>query len=504
MDEDVAAGDGQEPWEERDTWDGVELARRIVRGELSRRDAIDAATQRAQKVEPDLGAVLEGLVSEDAIEQQLAESLPDTPLAGVPFLIKNIRPTPWARIDSGSKLFARALDRGIAPHAIGSSDFLEAARSAGLVISGVTNSPEFGLLPTTEPALYPPTRNPWNPAHSAGGSSGGAAAAVAAGIVPLAHASDGGGSIRIPASRCGLFGLKSTRQRERGSGQTAARGPLNLTTNLCVSRTVRDTAALLALVENREEEGLRPLGSLEPQPLPPLRIGLLEGGTSGQQPDDQVREAVQRAADLLEQLGHRVERTEWPFDGRRFEKAFFGLWAASVASIPELAREWLGDTVDLEEVLEPFTLGLADWAADHGGPGSLQSDALEVFTEVNTSLHDRFDSYDLLLSPVTRSATCALGTLAPDVPFDDLRERLLEEICFTPVHNAVGTPAMSVPLHWTPEREPVGVQLAAALGEERTLLHLAYQLEEAAPWAEERPPLLALRRRLDVADEEDR
>jgi amidase len=406
---------------------------------------------------------------------------------GVPVMLKNLQQYKDGRIDFGSRLFAQAIAR------LGNLDkenspFVDAMERSGMLIAGITNAPEMGLIDTTEPLLHGPTRNPWNLNHTAGGSSGGTAAAIAAGIVPLAHGNDGGGSIRIPASQCGVFGLKPTRSRELGNGGGMA--PLNIASNLCLSRSVRDAAAFLSVVENKNNPNLPAVGFVSSPSKKRLKIGLVMNTLKGQKPHAEVENATNSTASLCERLGHKIEPIKLPINGEEFIDAFIGLWATSTLELEATAKKLLGEGTKLEDVLEPWTIGLMELAKRRGIPNCVQR-ATKTFGETAASVEKIFQTYDVILSPVMTNPPFKIGWHDPRVEFKTLMQRVLDDVGYTPVHNACGTTAMSVPLNWTPAGLPIGSQFAAWRGGESTLLQLAYELEAARPWSKRRPPVFA-------------
>lgn len=364
-------------------------------------------------------------------------------------------------------------------------DFEPIARlkRAGALFVGRTNTPEFGLITSTEPALYGPARNPWNLEHSCGGSSGGAAAAVAAGLVDIALGGDGGGSIRVPASACGVFGLKPS----RGRIAYAADDPqAPLLTHLALTRSVRDSALVLSLTED-EAGPLAPVGFVQSAGKTRLTIGVQTTNYFGDAPDPDVASAVHSVAATLEDLGHVVESTPIAIDGERFIDAFMVLWSLLAASHVDEARARLRDW---ETRLEPWTLGLAARAR------RLPPDALAAvdreFGAASAVYGRLFQSFDLLLTPVARTPAPPLGFLAPSVAFNTLYERVIDYTSYTPQLNATGLPAMSAPAGFSSGGLPIGAQFIAPLGGERRLLELAYELEAARPWCEADGRLSAL------------
>jgi amidase len=451
--------------------DATEIAARIRRGEMTALEAVEAGIARAQALQPKLGF----MVNSD-FDRALAKAGGQSgPFAGVPFLVKDLDDVAGLPTRNGAA-YALAL-----PPATETDIYVQRFERAGLVIIGKSSTPEHGFLPTTEPLAFLPTRNPWNLGRSTGGSSGGAAAAVASGVVPMAHASDGGGSIRIPASNCGLFGLKPSRARmvEKDPSRTVT----DLGVNHCLSRSVRDSAALFGLTENTAADApLKPIGFVSGPSSRRLRVGLVMETANGRLPDAQVTAAIESTAALMAELGHPVTPTRWPIDGPRFAQDFLTLWSMGAA---ELLKE-VGGTAGLE----PFTVEMARALARL--PADAQTGVVERLELAARQYAGWFDNFDVILSPVLAHPAVPLGYVRGDVPFEELSERLTDYVGYTPVHNVAGGPAMSVPLYWTADGLPVGSHFAARLGDERTLFELAYELERARPWASRRPPVSIL------------
>ncbi len=481
------------PSDETRWLDATEQAELVRTGQASAVELVDAAIDRIERDNPAIGAV-NMTWFDHAREIAAATSGAGTSgehtgvFRGVPFLLKDL----WAHyagqtISNGNLALARAkLTAGA------DTTLVSRFRSAGLITLGRTTSPEFGSVPTTEPTAWPPTRNPWDTTRSAGGSSGGAAAAVAMGMVPIAHASDGGGSIRIPASACGLVGLKPSQGR-------ITLGPYRSETalgvELCVSRTVRDTAALLDAVHGPG------VGDtvIAPAPARPyvdelradagrLRIGLLDHVPRGGELDPECVTAVRDAGALLDGLGHHVE-PGFPaaLADTGLAAGFSAMWATTMALNIGQCEEMLGRTLEADEV-ELMNRIQADAAA--------RSTAVDYATAVASTVTFRranhqswADGWDLLLTPTLAEPPIPLGEIAND-PANPAAPLIRSGrwVAFTPPFNISGQPAISLPLHWTPDGLPVGVQLVAAYGREDVLLRVAAQLELASPWAHRRPP----------------
>lgn len=473
--------------------DATGLAERIRRGELSPREAVDAAIERIEKLNPQLNAVIHPRF-EKAREEAGAPDLPDGPFRGVPFLLKDMdgfsAGDPW---HAGMR-FLKQLGY-VADH---DSYHFAKLRASGLVFVGKTNCPELALTVTTEPKAYGPSRNPWNLEHSTGGSSGGSAAAVAAGLVPAAHAGDGGGSIRIPASECGLVGLKPSRGRV-SLGPDFGEQWHGLVCEHVVCWSVRDCAGLL-------DVGAGPMPGdpyFAPPPARPfraevgadpgrLRVGLLASRPDGKTLHADCVEAVQSTGRTLESLGHHVELAHPPAldevdEFRRRFTALVGSWAAAV--LGEIGAR-AGRAIGPDDV-EPATWRLADIGRGISAPEYVDTVLwLEGYTRRVAEWWE--SGFDVLVTPTIALPPPPLGYLEPDPgDFDGSVERILSLMAFTPQFNVTGQPAMSLPLHQNGEGLPVGVQLVAAYAREDLLIRLAAQLEQAAPWAERRPPVSA-------------
>ena len=417
----------------------------------------------------------------DAAREKAADMDTGGRFGGVPYLIKDLADYPGLRTTNGSRLFAES------PLIEEQLPYYDRVDEAGLVVLGKSNTPEFGLLATTESILLGECHNPWNLAHSTGGSSGGAAAAVASGMVPFADASDGGGSIRIPSSCCGLFGLKPT--RGRFEPQDATRPPGDISIAHPVSRSVRDSAAMLALTA-RSDGDLPAAEEVTETTGETRRIAFSLARLDGSDPDADVVAATESAAQLCRDLGHDViEVSSHPANTPDFIDRFLTVWASGPAQLVALAEEQAGAPIEESQLLEPWTIGLARFFAERveANPNALE-ESLAYFRQVEADMASFFEDYDLWLTPVLTASPPRLGQQAPTVEFETLRERTTSYVSYTAQHNVAGTPAMSVPLNWNEDDMPIGTQFAAAQGNEAMLLDLAYQLEEARPWADRWAP----------------
>ncbi|MFD8705088.1 amidase [Kitasatospora sp. NPDC059648] len=470
------------------TYDGIGLAELVARGEVTTAELAATAQLASDAVNPQLNAVVETWPAEDA------PTPGSTPLAGVPFLIKDLAVAmAGKRTELGSRLAAGNV-------AGADSSLMARFRRAGLVTLGRTATPEFAYSTTTEGVLYGATRNPWDPARSPGGSSGGSGAAVAAGIVPLAHATDAAGSLRVPAAANGLFGLKPTRGRT-SMGPDADEVFNGLAVHGVLSRSVRDSAALLDLVHGPEvgdpytaPQPERPYAQEVTRSPGSLRIGLVTQPWGGRAVDGAVLDATLRAARLAESLGHRVTEVsiELGVDWEEFVLANARLWSTNLATWIDGFAAAFGRPAD-STTLEPETLASYAYGRRVGGVEFVH--ALAMRNSVARAIGRYFTGHDLLLTPTLPELPVPLGTYAAGAEGEDglgwIRQ-VLHRSPFTAAFNVAGTPAMSVPVESDPaSRLPIGIQFAAGYGREDLLFRLAGQLEQAAPWAPRTPAVWA-------------
>jgi amidase len=449
--------------------DGVAQAQLCARGEVSAAELTDACLARIEALNPLLRAVV-------TVAHEPPPPPGSRPLSGVPFLAKDMLPWPELRWSMGSRLYARNVARQQTPYGRSLSE-------AGLVCLGKSAMSEFGLLASTETLLEGVTLNPWDLGCSAGGSSGGSAAAVAAGLVPLAHASDGGGSIRVPASVCGLFGFKPSRGRTLPTSFVST-DLGDLTSDHCISRSVRDSALFLSITEDRSSTA--PVGFVRDPIDRRLRIAAWTRTMSGDEPEPAVRRAHEDTISLLVELGHIVEEISAPqFDGPVLGDAFFVLSGAAAAGVVEAADRSRDLPVQRDE-LEPFTWELVETFLDRG-PDAL-SRAHAAFAQATRAYGAATRGYDAVLTPTIATEPWRIGHLSPILGRKELLARTARVLGYTPLQNLAGCPAMSVPLHFADDRRPIGMQFAAAPGSDALLLGLAYQLEQARPWKDRWAP----------------
>ncbi len=449
--------------------DAVAQAELCARGDLSAAELFEAAIARIEALNPLLRSVV-------TVAREHPRGPSAGPLSGVPFLAKDSLPWPGMRWSMGSRMYATNIAQQQTPYG-------RSLAKAGLACVGKSAMSELGLLFSTETLLEGVTHNPWDLAMSAGGSSGGSAAAVAAGLVPLAHASDGGGSIRVPASACGVLGFKPSRGRTLAASSVSSDFAA-MTSDHCISRSVRDSALFLSLTEDPSSG--EPVGFVRDPIGRKLRIATWTRTASGAEAAERARRAHAEAVSLLTALGHAVEEIPAPaLDGTAIGDACFVVAAASVAGMVERADHSRGVPVQRDE-LEPFTWELVDDFLARG-PDAL-SDARAVFTRATRAYREATRGYDVVLMPVIATEPWGIGHLSPILGRDELMKRTAQAIGYTPIQNIAGCPAMSVPLFHEDGAVPMGTHFAAAPGADALLFGLAYQLEEARPWKDRWPP----------------
>jgi amidase len=462
------------------THDALAVAGLIKARKLDTRELLDATLRSLRTTNTRLNAVTD-IYEGELLERSIAAG--EGPFQGIPYLVKQLMAecagTPTT---AGSRFFAHG------PIAAADSAAVARMRRAGLVIVGRTNTSEFGIAPTTEPAFGGATRNPWRLDLSPGGSSGGSAAMVAARILPMAHATDGGGSIRIPASLCGLFGLKPSRGRVSLApiGETLA----GAGAQHCVSVSVRDSAALLDAVAGSEPGdpygAPLPAGTfLEAASRPPgrLRVAFMRRPVGGPVLEPVLVRAIERTATLLEGLGHQVEEASPSYDMEALGEAFWRVMCANTWTNIQLRANGRKPGPD---DLEPVTRICAERGREVTADAYIR--AVQTFHRTGRQLGAFFERYDVLLSTTLALTHLPLGAVRTDGTAEQFEQAVAPMTTFTAVCNAAGVPAMSMPLEWTDDGLPVGLHFVARYGAEETLYSLAGQLEQARPWRDRRPP----------------
>ncbi|WP_430462848.1 amidase [Thalassolituus sp. LLYu03] len=486
-------------------YDATGLAGLIRNGDTCAGELLDMAISRAEAVNPQINAIITPLY--DHARQQIDAGLPDGPFTGVPFLLKDL----LCALEGTPMSNGSAAMRGvISPR---DSELTRRFKQAGLVIFGKTNTPELGLMGVTEPKAWGPTRNPWHLNHTPGGSSGGSAAAIAAGIVPMASAGDGGGSIRIPAACCGLFGLKPSRGRVP-TGPYATDFWDGAATEHVLTRSVRDSAAMLDAIGGPDASAPYPVAKAPGfsqgllTPVRKLRIGFTSRSFVGRDVSDDAIRATESSASLLRSLGHEVEPVTLELDGAQLADSYLTMYFGQVAADMDFMAGQLGTRFAQLEVEDATRvlgyLGKTITAADY----VTAKRRWNGLTQTMNAFHQK---YDLLLTPTLASEPVEIGAFNPPLAealamkvINGLRlHKLLlksgmvkqmaldslEKLPFTQLANLTGQPAMSVPLYWTEQGLPLGTQLIAPLGDDLTLLQLAAQLEQAQPWFHRTAPL---------------
>lgn len=466
-------------------YDGLGLAELVRNGEVTAGELLEDALAGIDALNPRLNGVTARL--DDAARAEIAAGLARGPFSGVPFVLKELGiQCQGAPSRCGSKLTEDLV-------AVADSELMRRFRAAGLVTAAMTATPEFGFNPTTESVFYAPTHNPWDLSRTPGGSSGGSAAMVAAGVLPLAHANDAGGSIRVPASCCGLVGLKPTRGRVP-TGPAFGDWLHGYAVELGVTRTVRDTAALLDAVQGPDigppniiAPPARPYLDECARPPGRLRIGFTGTPINRCAVHPQVTEALDNTVSLLQTLGHELIPVNFDINWPHYFEQLVVLWSAYVAWSIDGAANALKRTPSLENLervtFELYRSGRALTAAD-------MHNALANFNVVCRQSGAMFEHLDILLTPTLAQPPLKLGVLDQNAIGVDAREwtrQVFNWVPFTPLYNTTGQPAISLPLQWSPDGLPIGMQFAANLNDEASLIRLAAQLEVAQPWSARKP-----------------
>jgi amidase len=470
---------------EFDDLDAVQTADLVRSGQVAPGEPALAALQRIAHTNPKLNAVVEHFGEHVHAQIQLLASSEDQRmqkglLAGVPFLLKDTIEYPGFLFTEGSHFHAKRIGK-IAP------PWVQAMQRQGAIFIGKTNTPEFGLMDVTENTLHGPCLNPWDTRVASGGSSGGAASAVAARMAPIAHASDGGGSIRVPASNCGVFGFKPTRGSTTEPYPTFDPRIYRGTVRHVITRSVQDSALAYAIAHADLKQASFDLSShwVRTPLARPLRIGVLGQPMHQGIVDKEHLAALESTQKLLESLGHQLIPVSWPFDSSAQHISFIDRWAysmfAAVKNMPAVEKALLLNSV------EPFTLGLIDQGS------KMSAQRVEALVQDAMALERSMDALmttmDVLLHPVNAVFAVPLGHHSPKLNYHTVMARISRNVAFAYVHNISGHPAMSVPLFWSEADLPVGSHFSAAKHQDELLLQLAYQLELARPWADKRPPI---------------
>ena len=469
--------------------DATAQAELVRRKQVKPIELVDAAIERIERLNPALNAVVTPMFETARQAAREESQLPEGPFRGVPFLLKDLVAACAGVPLTGGCAFLKDY---VPNH---DSELVSRLRRAGLIVVGKTNTPELGLVCTTEPKLFGAAHNPWDLKRTTGGSSGGSCAAVASGMVAMAHANDGGGSIRIPASCCGVFGLKPTRGRN-SLGPDVGDMMGGLVVEHAVTRSVRDSAALLDATAGPApgdpywaQPPARPFTQEAGADPGRLRIALISSTITGTPLHANCRSAVEDTAKLCADLGHDVAEEAFHLDGELFARAFLAVWAAGCATAIEGCAQITGVRPS-EDLFEPFT-----WSFYQIGrqvSASAYALALAALQGISRQVAQFMLRYDVALTPTLGRPPVPLGWFAsPPLDALEVQQHMAEFVPFPPLANVTGQPAMSVPLYWNEENLPIGTHFIGRYGDEATLFRLAAQLETARPWAERRPPVSA-------------
>jgi amidase len=454
--------------------DGLGIKELVDNKEVTTREVLEHCTTKIKQLNDSLNAVVYTMFDE-ALNQEKNKDFPDGPLSGIPTLIKELNDIAGHPATSGSKL----LEDYVAKE---NDVVVERLKNAGVIFLGKTNSPEFGFLPTTEPELFGATKNPWNMELSPGGSSGGAACSVAVGMVPFAQGSDGGGSIRIPAALCGVFGLKPSRGRLPYSDYFN-----QLSTSHVLTRTVRDSAFLLDILKGGRANDPFPalanddsyLHILDKEPES-LKIAIIPDWNGQATIDEETRNAIHFSAKLLEALGHDVEMDCPNVNFDRYAQSFIHVWVGSGSVIVKHLAQMVGK-IPSKDNLELLSYNLYK-AGDQLTAMEYEEARILLLAEVRKILAF-YDKYDVIVTPVLNKHKIPLGEIyKQEDPIGDMLDNMINYCSFPSFANVSGQPSMSMPLYWSNEGLPVGTMFTAAIGREDLLFQLAHQLEQVSPW----------------------
>ncbi|WP_417672351.1 amidase [Roseibium sp.] len=461
--------------------DALGMAQLIKSKEISRTEAVEIVIRRIEALDPIINAITTKTY-ERALEK--AETIPlDSTFAGMPILIKDMIDVGGVRRTDGSRMNLTNVPAK-------NVKYIDGVESAGMNILGMTNVPEFAQLGiVTNNSAFGVTKNPWDLSKSAGGSSGGAGAAVAAGIVPLAHGTDGGGSNRYPPCFQGLFGVKPSRARMLPGEADGGHGPFK--TNQAISRTVRDSAALFNETEDKSGAVFEPVGRVTEPSKRRLKIGYAPDIAGAMQTEPEVRAVQEATVALLEDLGHQVEEIAYPLNSAEFFESFTNAFLRQFGFVAGLAEKISGRSAAQSGLLDPFSASIIGFGASI--TDDQQAQAMEYLKTVPVAYARTFESFDLILSPVTPVLSIDADALKPTDSFNPYTRKFLEDrMSFGAPVNVSGHCAMSVPLNWAPDTGfPIGSMFQAATGDDRLLYELAFELEAARPWKDKWAPYSA-------------
>lgn len=474
----LSSGEPKAPFDYAKYFDGVSRGEALANGEVSSEQLVSDAISRAKRVNGSINAIVNDLYENAQAISKTAEA---RGYSGQPSFIKDLDDWKGAPTYYGSRTFKGAPNQEIY------GDFVRTWHDSGIIALGKTTTPEMGLTSSTEPLVTGATRNPWNTDRIPGGSSGGSAALVAARVVPFAHASDGGGSIRIPAACCGIFGLKPSRGALVESDP--AGGGADISVNHAVTLTVRDSINLFSIAQN-DRSGLMSDAAKDPIDRR-LKIAFAPDPITSARLDAPTRAGIEATAQLCRDLGHDVFDWSMPVDGPEFADNFLLLWSGAATQFLQRAAAFKGiipTPTNMTEYVEPWTMSLAgNFLANRDKfPGALE------YLNAFVSLYDSwFSDFDVILSPTVSTVPPEIGTQAPDGDYEIVRKNVLDFACFTSPMNVSGAASMSVPLYWSEDGLPVGAMFSGRLGDDALLFRLALELENARPWIDRKPPVSA-------------
>lgn len=455
--------------------DGLGQAELVRNGEVTPAELLDACIQRIQAMEPKINAFssLDLQKARQTLSQCQPLSAQGQPFAFIPLATKDNISVPRWPLTYGSRIFMDHVGYE-------ESHYVKNINLSGFIHIGKTNCSEFSLLPSTETLLRGCTHNPWNLKYSTGGSSGGAAAAVASGILPIAHANDVGGSIRIPAALCGVFGFKPSLGRHVATSHVK-NGMAGLLSNHCITRSVRDSACFLDITEDKSNQArYAPIGFVKQPIAYPLKIGVHADNFMALQPDDSVFSALQRTANLCRDLGHEITWIDLPkLPGSEICDAYMLFAGATISDIAQVMQSSINKD-QLRNLFEPFSVSLIEWYREQ--PKTDLGQAREFFISTAQKISSTLEKYDVLLSPTLLRESYQLSDIHPCRNYHYLVEKVKEVSAYTSIYNICGATAMSVPLEFSPAGLPIGMHFSAKAGQDKLLLQLAYQLENAKPW----------------------
>jgi len=451
-------------------YDALGLAALIKKKEITPTELIHVVIRRIEALEGSINA-LTTRTFEQALDNAKHVSIEST-FAGVPILMKDMIDIAGIPRTDGSRL----LQNNIGDKSV---DYVKAIEKSGLIILGMTNVPEFTTTAITDNELFGPTHNPWDLEYSCNGSSGGAAAAIAAGYIPLAHGTDGGGSCRLPASACNLFGMKPSRYRML-SGELDGSHDM-FKTNQAISRTVRDNAALFYETQDKSGKNIPALDLISGLSKKRLKIAHIPNGLKEFPSDSSNIYAGNEVAKLCESLGHHVEEVEHPVNGEEFFMHYNNAFLPKFSPLITLVEQLSGKSAIASGLLTPFTISMAEYAKEIS-PEDTQR-GIDYLSNLDKVFQPLFDKYDVILSPTAPLETIKLGEISPQDQFIDRKPKLEKLLSLTAICNAVGNPAMSVPLSISKNTGlPIGSMFQAKIGDDKMLYELAYELEIAKPW----------------------